>query len=68
VTPKKNELGWGLDPGAEFRSPSETKTTSLSVLRSSSVTGSHKKAKQAEKHVPAAEAVKSGGENRRPRG
>jgi hypothetical protein len=51
VTPKKNELRWGLDSGAEFRSPLETKTALLSV-RSSSMTGSQKKAKLVDKTAP----------------
>jgi hypothetical protein len=34
VTPNKNELQWGLDADAEFRSPSEAKTVALSVRRS----------------------------------
>ena len=51
ATPKQTELEWGLDPGAEYRSPSETKTVALSV-RSSFVTGSQKKAKPGEQQTP----------------
>ena len=51
MTPNKNELQWGLDADAEFRSPSEAKTVALSVRRSIA-TGSDKKAKPAEKQTP----------------
>ena len=51
VTPNKNELQWGLDADAEFRSPSETKVVA-SLVRKTSVTGSQKKAKLGEKQTP----------------